>query len=250
MVEKPTPDTSLDDLKHLLAGETGDGRLLADNLENNPICTVSYDSNVPCLLVRWKCYTTSTQIRYIHECLIRLIKRHGVSKILGDDTDLVCIGAADQHWITGDWMPRAFSAGLRAAASIKPRAYFAQVSVEHILSFVPVGLVIRSFDSHQNARQWLRSVYQPGTYRILYRRFKGGDPINSYSFWCDDPHRGYFKQLAQVALRAFWKLENGVLGPYIPRQPLPELIVIETELGVEICRWSLEDEIRQLDHHS
>ncbi len=248
MIEKQlTPETSLDHLKHLLAREPGNGHLLAANLEDNPICTVSYDHSVPCLMVRWKCYTTSTQIRYIHECLIGLLKKHGVSKILGDDTDLVNIGDADQRWITGDWMPRAVSAGLRAAASVRPRAHFAQISIEQILSFVPIGLVIRSFNSRHNARQWLRGVYQPGTYRILYHRFRGGDPINSYAFWCDDPNRGYFKQLAQVALRAFWKLDNGVLGPYIPRQPLPELIVIETETGEEICCWSLEDEIRRLD---
>jgi hypothetical protein len=246
MIEKHNVDNSLDGLQHLLEGESGDSYALADNIEDNPICTVSYDPDVPCLVVRWKRYATSTQVRYIHECLIRLIKKHRVSKIFGNDTDLVNIAATDQHWIAQDWMPRAIAAGLKSAVSIKPRAYFGQTSVNRILSFLPAGLAIRSFDNFEEGKTWLRSVYQAGTYRICYRRFKGGEPLNTFSFWCEDPSIGYFRQMARVALRGFWKAQDGSLEPVISRQPLPELIVVEGEDGNEVCRWSLEDEIRQL----
>jgi hypothetical protein len=204
----------------LLHGDSGDDRALAQSIEDNPICTVSYDPSTPCLLVRWKRHATSAQIRYIHECLIHLIKKHRVSKILGDDTDLVSIAAVDQHWIVQDWMPCAMAADLRNAASIKPRAYFGRTSVNRILSILPAGLAIRSFERFEDGQAWLRSAYQPGTYRILYRRFKGGDPINVFAFWCQNPNLGYFQELARV--------------------------VIEGEDGDEVCRWSLEDEIRML----
>jgi hypothetical protein len=246
MIERHTNDGALDGLHHLLEGESGDSRALARDLEDNPICTVSYESNVPCLLVKWKRYATSTQLRYIHECLIRLIKMYRVSKILGDDTDLVSIAAIDQHWIVHDWMPRAIAVGLKNAASVKPRAYFGQTSVNRILSIVPVGLAIQSFDNLESARTWLRNICQPGTYRVCYRRFKGGEPINVYAFWCQDPSVGHFRQLARVALRGFWKVVDGSLEPVIARQPLPEVIVIEDEGGNESCRWSLEDEMREL----
>jgi len=246
MIEKHTVDNCLDGLQYLLDGESSDGHALADDLENNPICTVSYDCDVPCLVVRWKHYATSAQVRYIHECLIRLIRKHRVSKILGDDTDLVNIAAIDQHWIVQDWMPRAIAAGLKTAASIKPRAYFGQTSVNRILSFLPAGLAIRSFDNLEEGRAWLANVHQPGTYRICYRRFKSGEPLNTFAFWCQTPDLGYFKQLARVALRGFWKIQNASLEPVIARQPLPELIVVESEAGDEVCRWSLEDEVREL----
>jgi hypothetical protein len=242
------PDKGVfDGLRRVLAVESSDGRALAESLEDNPICTVSYDPSIPCLMVRWRSYATSAQLRYIHECLIQLIKKHRVSKILGDDSDLVSIASIDQHWIAREWMPRAIAAGLRTVASIKPRAYFGQTSIRNILSFVPAGLAIRSFESLREARDWLRSVYQPGTYRIIYRRFKGGEPINTFVFDCQDPSVGYFNQLARVALRGFWKIERGALEPVISRQPLPEVIVVESEAGEVVFRWSLEDEMRRLE---
>jgi hypothetical protein len=243
MIEKHPGDTSLGDLQYLLEGESGDSRALARNLEDNPICTVSYDPYVPCLLVRWKRYAKSTQLRYIHECLIRLIKKHRVSKILGDDTGLVKIAAFDQRWIALDWFPRAMAAGLKTGVSIKPRAHFGQASVNRILSFLPAGLAVRSFENFEEGRNWLRGAYQSGTYRIVYRRFKGGEPINTFAFWCEDPSSGYFRQIARLALRSFWKVEDGSLEPVISRQPLPELIVVEGESGDEVCHWSLEDEM-------
>jgi hypothetical protein len=246
MTEKHTAESSPDGLKRLLKMESGDSRALAANLQDNPICTVSYYPDVPCLLVKWKRYATSTQLRYIHECLIQLIKEHGVSKILGDDTDLASIAAVDQHWIARDWIPRAMAAGLKTVVSIKPRAYFGQTSVNRILSFLPAGLAVRSFESFEEGRSWLRNAYQPGTYRIVYQRFKGAEPINTFPFWCQEPSIGYFRQVARLALRAFWKVEDGSLEPVIPRQPLPELIVVEGDSGDEICRWSLEDEMLEL----
>jgi hypothetical protein len=248
VVHQQIDENSSDGLQHLLEGGSGDDRALAENLEDNPICTVSYDPTVPCLVVRWKRYATSTQIRYIHECLIRLIKRHRISKILGDDSDLVNIASTDQHWIVRDWMPRAMAVGLKAAASVTPRAHFGQVSVNRILSFRPTGLAIQSFENLREARDWLCSVYQSGAYRVVYRRFKGGEPINTFELWCQDPSSDYFIQLARVALRAFWRVEGSLLRPVIPRQPLPEMVVIESEIREEICRWSLEDEMRQVDN--
>jgi len=246
MIDQPAGENVFDGLQHMLAVESGDGRALSENLEDNPICSVSYDPSIPCLMVRWKSYATSSQIRYIHECLIRLIKEHRVSKILGDDSNLESIAAIDQQWIVRDWMPRAMAAGLKTAATIKPRAYFGQMSVNHILSFRPAGLTIQSFEGLREAKDWLRNVYQNGTYRILYRRFKSGDTINTFAFWCQDPSVSYFSLLARVALRAFWKVECDSLEPVISRQPLPEVIVIESETGEEVCRWSVEDEMHQL----
>jgi hypothetical protein len=246
MMQGHTGDNAFDRLQYLVEGESSDGCALTRDLENNPICTVSYDPDIPCLVVKWKQYATSTQLRYIHECLVRLIKTHRVSKILGDDMDLVSIAAIDHNWIVHNWMPRAIAAGLKSAASIKPRAHFGQISVDRILSIVPVGLAIQSFDNFEAARNWLRNIYQPGTYRVRYCRFKDGEPVSTYTFWCDEPSVGYFKQLARVALRGFWKAVNGSLEPVIGRQSLPELIVIESESGDTVCRWALEDEIREL----
>jgi hypothetical protein len=148
---------------------------------------VRYDPDVPCLVVRWKHCATSRKLRYVNERLIRLIKKRRVRKVLGDDTDLASIAAADQHWILQSWIPRAMNAGLMQAVSIKPRAPFGQIGVNRIVSFIPAGLAVRSFNGLKEGRSSLRRGRQPGTYRIIYRRFGNGNPFNTFAFWCQDP---------------------------------------------------------------
>ena len=145
-------------LKQLIENESSDGRALARNLADNPICTVTRDDSVPCLFVQWKNCATNAQIRFIHECLIDLIKGQGVSKILGDDTALVNISTGDQDWIAQDWLPRAMLAGLRTASSKGPNGYHGRTSVIRIQSMLSSKLIIRSFDDLENARKWLASV--------------------------------------------------------------------------------------------
>jgi hypothetical protein len=43
MISMQMPDRSLDRMKRLLEGESGEGRALVANLEDNPVCTVRYD---------------------------------------------------------------------------------------------------------------------------------------------------------------------------------------------------------------
>jgi hypothetical protein len=148
--------SGLDALRRVIEEESNDGRALAENLSDNPICTVTRDDDVPCIFVNWKGYATSAQIRFVHECLVGLIGRHGVSKILGDDTALVSIDNEDQEWIIWDWIPRAIAAGLRVVASKKPNGFFGRMSVDRIQAVISPKLRIRSFDNLSDARAWLR----------------------------------------------------------------------------------------------
>lgn len=238
--------SAFEGLQHLLDGQSGSAAL-ARNIENNPICAVSYEGAVPCLFVQWRGRANSSHIRYIHESLLRLIEKHRVSKILGDDADLTAIPPADQEWIVSDWMPRAIAAGLKAAASRMPNRYNARTSVKRILSEVPDCLSIRTFESLREAKDWLRGIYKTGIYRIEYHRFqRGGEPLSTFAIWCDKPNVGHFSDLARVALRSFWKMGRDCLIPVISRNQLPEVIVITDDSGTEVHRWSLDDEIRRL----
>src|SRR5262249_11486312 len=129
-----------------------------NDLENNPICAVSVDASVPCVSVTWRRYATSTQLRFVHENVIHLLQKHGLTKILGNDTGLPTIHPDDQTWIVRDWMPRAVAAGLRAVASKKPEQHFGRVSVDGIMSAVAPHLPIRSFNDLEQARSWLNGL--------------------------------------------------------------------------------------------
>lgn len=93
---------------------------------------MALDDSVPCITIVWKQYATSRQLRFIHENILQMLIRHRVSKILGDDTALPTIHAEDRVWITENWIPRARAAGLVAAASKRPEAYFGQLAVAKI----------------------------------------------------------------------------------------------------------------------
>lgn len=49
------------------AWETVEARESLSDLENNPVCSVLLDADVPCLTVVWKRQATSAQLRAVHE---------------------------------------------------------------------------------------------------------------------------------------------------------------------------------------
>jgi len=50
-----------------LIEEAEEGRLLAADIHDNPVCTVNYDARIPAIVVVWKRYVTSLQLRFVHE---------------------------------------------------------------------------------------------------------------------------------------------------------------------------------------
>jgi hypothetical protein len=150
-VEAPASAVELG--KRLLE-EAEEGRLLAADIHDNPICTVNYDAGIPGIVVVWKRYVTSLQLRFVHEKLLEMIAETGAHKVLGDDTELSAIHPKDQDWIVTDWLPRAFEAGLKAAASKRPSGYFGRLSTTRIQARAD-ELVHQAFDDIGSARDWL-----------------------------------------------------------------------------------------------
>jgi len=139
------------------AEKTVQARELLSDLQNNPVCSVLLDDEVPCLTVIWKREASSVQLRMVHEKLLELIRRYKINKILGDDTALPHIDPKDQAWIVRDWMPRAVAAGLKLAANKSPDAYFGRLAVETIKASQSL-LAIRSFEHFEEARRWLKNA--------------------------------------------------------------------------------------------
>ncbi len=149
---------SLDDLKRIVREESSDGAQLVRNLGDNPICAVTVDDQIGCLVVEWRGYATSAQIRYIHHNILLLLKKHRITKILGDDTALPIIHVDDQKWIVQDWLPQAKAAGFKAAANKIPHSYFGRLSVENVQSEIGADIAVRAFEDLCKARRWLAGV--------------------------------------------------------------------------------------------
>lgn len=137
----------------MVATESSDGLRLVENLGDNPVCTVAVDESIASIVVVWRRYATSTQLRYIHEVILEIVQRRHVRRIIGDDTALPTIHAEDQRWIVENWMPRAVAAGVRATASKSPATYFGRQAVQQVRS--RSLWEFRAFDDMHEARQWL-----------------------------------------------------------------------------------------------
>ena len=151
-------DDHLNELRERLCRDSRDSLQLLRNFQDNPICSVVLDEANRCITVLWKQYATKAQFRYIHENLLTLICKHGICKILGDDTALPTIPSEDRVWIVDKWFPRAVECGLRFAASKNPASYFGRLSVGQIQSEAPAELECRSFERLDDAREWLEAV--------------------------------------------------------------------------------------------
>jgi hypothetical protein len=145
-------------LRMKLEVESGDSARLAQDLADNPICSVAIDDSIPCVALTWKRYATSSQLRFIHESIIQLGQSCSVSKILADDTALATINAADQKWIAKDWMPRAVAVGFTTVAAKESATYYGKLSTKMIQAMAPAELTIRVFDDLNDARDWLQAA--------------------------------------------------------------------------------------------
>jgi hypothetical protein len=72
-------DASLEQLRAIVGAQSRDGLALlalADP-ENNPICSIKVDWDACCVFIEWKQYSTSAQLRLIHEHIIDLLNGIG-----------------------------------------------------------------------------------------------------------------------------------------------------------------------------
>ncbi|HKQ49718.1 MAG TPA: response regulator [Phycisphaerae bacterium] len=157
-------------LRSQLQAESSDSRKLLASPTDNPICSIESDDSLPGLVVVWRNYANSRQLRFVHEYLLQLIEKNAISKVLCDDTALRTIASDDQSWIIQDWIPRAIRAGLRAGAHTASSAHFAAVAVNALASAAPDGIALRVFETTAEARKWLqdyKAILKPDTPIIL-----------------------------------------------------------------------------------
>lgn len=121
--------------------------------------SVSYDVEIPCVVMSWRGYATSAVFRAANEQVLAEIAARRAGKLLGDVTDFVLIGAEDQAWLNEDWIPRAMDAGLRTCALVQPSFYFNRVAIESVAQKLDrARLQLGFFDAREAARAWLKQA--------------------------------------------------------------------------------------------
>lgn len=123
------------------------------------VCTVTFDPEVPCVVMLWQGYATSAQFRAANERVLATVIERSATKLLGDVSRFVLIGAEDQAWLNRDWIPRTVAAGLRHVALVQPSYYFNKVAVETVSNRIQPGhLSVDFFGDVASARDWLKTV--------------------------------------------------------------------------------------------
>ena len=119
--------------------------------------TIDYDADIPCVVMIWKGYATSAAFREGNAQVLAQITERRASKLLGDVTDFVLIGAEDQAWLNEVWIPRAVHAGLRKVALVQPSFYFNRVAIDSVAQKLDRDRVeLGFFDNRDAAKEWLR----------------------------------------------------------------------------------------------
>ena len=119
-------------------------------------CSVTYNPAIPCVVMEWRGYATSVLFREANERVLAAIAERRASRLLGDVTDFVLIGAEDQAWLNENWLPRAIAAGLRRCAIVQPQYYFNRVAVEAVAKKInPERLEVGFFADQETAIEWL-----------------------------------------------------------------------------------------------
>jgi hypothetical protein len=118
---------------------------------------IDYDADIPCVVMIWKGYATSAAFREGNAQVLAQITQRRASKLLGDVTDFVLIGAEDQAWLNEVWIPRAVHAGLRKVALVQPSFYFNRVAIDSVAQKLDRDRVeLGFFDNRDAAKEWLR----------------------------------------------------------------------------------------------
>jgi hypothetical protein len=119
--------------------------------------TIDYDADIPCVVMIWKGYATSAAFREGNARVLTEITDRRASKLLGDVTDFVLIGAEDQAWLNEVWIPRAMHAGLRKVALVQPSFYFNRVAIDTVAQKLDRDRVqLGFFDNRDAAKVWLK----------------------------------------------------------------------------------------------
>jgi hypothetical protein len=119
-------------------------------------CDVTYDHDARTVIMDWQGYFPSAEFRAANERVLTVVQATAATRLLGDITHFVLIGADDQAWLNENWIPRLIRAGVQRCALVQPTYYFNRVAVENVGRQVDADrLAIGYFGDRESARRWL-----------------------------------------------------------------------------------------------
>ena len=127
-----------------------------------PEFRLSYAPDLSAVVMVWRGYHTSAAFRALNEQVLAALVEHRASRILCDIRHFLLIGAEDQAWLNGEWLPQAIATGLSHCAIVTPLYFFNRVAVGAVVERLDASrLRVEYFEDVEPARAWLREVPAP-----------------------------------------------------------------------------------------
>ncbi len=125
---------------------------------DEPFLTIHWDETIKCVIMQWKGFAQSNQLRTGLNKGLELIKQKKATYWLADLRNLKVISLEDQKWSNEDWFPRALATELRRMAIVEASSAVTQLGVKNIMSRVNgQDLEVHYFSDVEQAKQWLGS---------------------------------------------------------------------------------------------
>lgn len=123
-------------------------------------CHISIINEVPCVHIQWFGLPLSEEFRDGCNKALELMKTHGISKILTDNSEANVFSTTDQNWLNEDWLPRAEKQGYKASATLIDKSHaFAKFAAQNIARKRDASkFANRIFESKVEALDWLKNI--------------------------------------------------------------------------------------------
>jgi hypothetical protein len=118
---------------------------------------ISYDPTNRYIYCNWIGYQNKQSIMNTGAIILDLVKQKRVSKVLNDNTLVTGPWRDAAEWTATVWFPDMVKAGLKHFAWIFSKNLFSELSAKMAM---PANDVVKSFNSLEEARQWLIDVKQ------------------------------------------------------------------------------------------
>ncbi len=107
----------------------------------------------------WVGYQTTETIKTGAELLLKAVAETQSYKLINDNTNLTGMKANAVEWLSKDFSPRLYKAGLQYLAWIYKTRSLSEPSADDVIAQSKSDIIVIVFDNVATAETWLKSVY-------------------------------------------------------------------------------------------